>query len=110
MIAKLMTHPTIAELDVHIEHGHDTVHHSLASIVEKAETGISYEPEVLSPDQLLDDLLVVIIDSTLPWGLEPTLITADAMMDCHASRADDPDLLICVGKQSLYQSRVCVGY
>ncbi len=98
MITQLVAHPAIAEFDIHIEHGHDTIHDTLATIVEESELRAGDEPEVLCIDKLLDDQLIIIIDGTLARRLEPALVTADAMIDPHACCVDDLYLLIFVSK------------
>ena len=43
-----MPHPTIPELNVHVEYRHYAVHNTFASIVNEPETGVSYNPQIFS--------------------------------------------------------------
>ena len=98
MITQLVAHPTSSELNIHIQHRHDTIHDTLTTVVEESELCVSDKPEILCIDKLLDNLLIIIIDSTLARSPEPALVTADAMIDPHPCGMDDLYLLIRASK------------
>ena len=95
-----MTHPAIAKTYCHVQHGHNTIHQSLAFIIQKSETRIGYDPQVFSLYQFFYNLFVIVFYGTDARRFQPALVTAHAMRNLHARGIDDLNLFIF--NQSLY--------
>ncbi len=78
-----MAHPAIAKTDCHVQHGYDTIHHTLAFIIQEAETRIRDNPKVVGLHQFFEDALVIILDSAHARRFEPALVTAHTMRNLH---------------------------
>ena len=78
-----MAHPAIAELEIHVQHRHDTIQHPFPFEVEEPKARVGDNPQVADLHQSLDDGLVIVLDGTDAWCLQPTLITAYAVGNLH---------------------------
>ena len=112
MVAKFVTLHAVAELDVHIQHRHNAVHHPLAAPIDKSEARIRDEPQILRAHQPLDDALVVILDGTHARRLQPALVAAHTMRYLHVRGIDDLQVAFDQGADPFRNSTFlqCVQY
>ena len=89
MVTQFMPHPAVADLDVYVQHGQDTVHQTLALVVQKAEAGAGYDPQTVGPNHFLYNRFVVILDGADARSTQPALVAADTVRNLHVGCVDD---------------------
>ena len=102
MVTQFVAHPSAAEREVHVQHRHDAVQYLLAAVINEPEARVCDNPQVVRFHEFLHDDFVVVLDIAYAGGLEPALVTTDAVRNSHACGVYDFDFVALAGKQRVY--------